>query len=52
MENKIIINLGNTKGIIKKVDNQSRTTLPKEYTNSEIELFMTEEGLFIRKVVK
>ena len=50
MENKIIINLGNTKGIIKKVDNQSRVVIPKEFANSEIELFMTEDGLFIRKV--
>lgn len=50
MKNKIIIDLGTTKGIEKKADSQSRITLLKEYKNSKIELFNTKDGIFIRKI--
>ena len=50
MKNKIIIDLGTIKGIEKKADIQSRITLPKEYRNSKLEIFNTQDGIFIRKI--
>lgn len=51
------INLGNTKGVIRKVDSQSRVIIPKNFlerigikkTDNKVEIFLTKNGIFIRK---
>lgn len=51
------INLGNTKGVIRKVDSQSRVIIPKNFlerigikkTDDKVEIFLTKNGIFIRK---
>lgn len=51
------INLGNTKGIIRKVDSQSRVIIPKGFlerigikkSDDKVEIFLTKNGIFIRK---
>ena len=51
------INLGNTKGVIRKVDSQSRVIIPKDFlerigikkTDNKVEIFLTKNGIFIRK---
>ena len=51
------INLGNTKGIIRKVDSKSRVSIPKDFLDrtdiksgeNKVEIFLTKNGIFIRK---
>lgn len=51
------INLGNTKGIARKIDDAGRIMIPMEFKkelginepNTWIEMFLVEDGLFIRK---
>ena len=51
------INLGNTKGVIRKVDSQSRVIIPKSFlerigikkSDDKVEIFLTKNGIFIRK---
>ncbi len=51
------INLGNTKGVIRKVDSQSRVIIPKNFlerigikkSDDKVEIFLTKNGIFIRK---
>lgn len=51
------INLGNTKGVIRKVDSQSRVIIPKNFlerigikkSDNKVEIFLTKNGIFIRK---
>lgn len=51
------INLGNTKGVIRKVDSQSRVIIPKDFlerigikkSDDKVEIFLTKNGIFIRK---
>lgn len=51
------INLGNTKGIIRKVDSKSRVIIPKDFlerigikkSDDKVEIFLTKNGIFIRK---
>lgn len=51
------INLGNTRGLRRKLDKLVRATLPQEYRNvlemkerQEVEIFLLEDGIYIRKV--
>lgn len=51
------ISLGNTKGVIRKLDVLGRVTLPQEYRKAlkmkerqEVEIFLLKDGIFIRKV--
>ena len=55
-ENIVEINLGNTKGIIRHLDNLGRVVLPKEFRKmlninekDKIEIFLLQDGLFMRK---
>lgn len=55
-ENIVEINLGNTKGIIRHLDNLGRVVLPKEFRKElnfnekdKIEIFLLQDGLFMRK---
>ena len=51
------INLGNTKGVIRKVDSQSRVIIPIDFlerigikkSDDKVEIFLTKNGIFIRK---
>ena len=50
------INLGNVKGLIRKIDILGRITLPQEYRkslkikeNEKMEMFLLENGIFIKK---
>lgn len=50
------IDLGNTKGLTRRLDNLGRVTLPKEFRNelnikdiSKVEIFMVQDGIFIRE---
>lgn len=51
------INLGNTKGVIRKVDSQSRVIIPKNFlerigikkSDDKVEIFLTKNGIFIKK---
>lgn len=51
------VNLGNTRGIARKIDNLGRITLPKEFRdtlkvniNDEVEMYLLQDGIFIKKV--
>ena len=51
------IDLGNTRGLRRKLDKLGRVTLPQEYRNTlgigerqELEIFLLENGIYIRKV--
>ena len=55
-ENIVKINLGNTKGIIRHLDNLGRVVLPKEFRKElnlneedEIELFLLKNGIYLKK---
>ena len=55
-ENIVKINLGNTKGIIRHLDNLGRVVLPKEFRKElnfneedEIELFLLKNGIYLEK---
>ena len=54
---KIETDLGNTRGLIRKLDSVGRVTLPQEYRNTlemkerqEVEIFLLKNGIYIRKV--
>ena len=54
---KMEIDLGNTRGLIRKLDSVDRVTLPQEYRNTlemkerqEVEIFLLEDGIYIKKV--
>lgn len=56
MEN---INIGETRGVIRKIDELGRVTLPKEFRDTleleekdEIEIFLLKDGFYIRKIQK
>ena len=51
------VNLGNTRGVARKIDKLGRATLPKEYRDTlkieeeqKVEMFLIENGIYIRKV--
>ena len=51
------INTGETKGLIRKLDDLGRIVIPKEFRNSlkieenqKLEMFLTKTGIFIKKV--
>ncbi len=55
-ENIVEINLGNTKGIIRHLDNLGRVVLPKEFRKElnfneedEIEIFLLKNGIYLQK---
>ena len=60
MKRKIMkrkINLGETKGIVRKIDDLGRITLPMEFRESlelkrkdKVEIYMLQGGFFIKKV--
>ncbi|HIU52349.1 MAG TPA: AbrB/MazE/SpoVT family DNA-binding domain-containing protein [Candidatus Merdicola faecigallinarum] len=56
MEN---INIGETRGVIRKIDELGRVTLPKEFRDTlelkekdEVEIFLLKDGFYIRKIQK
>ena len=56
MEN---INTGETKGVIRKIDELGRITLPKEFRDTlelkekdGVEIFLLKDGFYIRKIQK
>lgn len=51
------VDLGETKGIKRKLDNLGRVVLPKEFReslklnkNEEVEIYLLQEGIYIKKV--
>ena len=49
------INLGNTKGVIRKLDILGRVTLPQEHRKAlkmqerqEVEIFLLKDGIYIK----
>ena len=51
------INLGETKGVTRKIDDLGRITLPMEFRESlelkrkdKVEIYMLQDGFFIKKV--
>lgn len=51
------INVGETRGINRNLDNLGRIVIPKEFrkslnilNNEKLEIFLTETGIFIRKI--
>ena len=51
------INLGNTRGLTRRLDNLGRVTLPQEHRKTlemkerqEVEIFLLEDGVYIKKV--
>ena len=51
------ISLGDTKGLIRKLDNLGRITLPKEFRDTlninitdKVEIYLLQDGIFIKKV--
>lgn len=51
------VDLGETKGIKRKLDNLGRVVLPKEFReslklnkNDEVEIYLLQEGIYIKKV--
>lgn len=51
------INLGDTKGLTRKLDNLGRITLPKEFRDTlnidikdKVEIYLLQDGIFIKKV--
>lgn len=56
MEN---INTGETKGVIRKIDELGRITLPKEFRDTlelkekdGVEIFLLKDGFYIKKIQK
>ena len=50
-------NLGDTKGLTRKLDNLGRITLPKEFRDTlninikdKVEIYLLQDGIFIKKV--
>ena len=55
MERKV--NLGETRGIVRKIDDLGRATLPKEFRDTlkikikdKVEIYLLQDGIFIKKV--
>ena len=51
------INIGETKGIIRKLDNLGRIVFPKEFrkslnikSNDKLEIFLLKDGFYVKKV--
>lgn len=51
------VNLGETRGIKRKLDNLGRIVIPKEFReslkfskNEELEVYLLQDGIFVRKV--
>lgn len=51
------INLGETKGIVRKLDDLGGIVIPREYRKTldlkvkdNIEIFLLQDGIFVRKV--
>lgn len=51
------INTGETRGVIRKMDELGRVTLPKEFRKAlelkekdEVEIFLLKDGFYIKKV--
>ena len=51
------MNLGETRGIIRKIDDLGRATLPKEFRDAlkmknkdAVEIYLLQDGIFIKKV--
>lgn len=51
------VDLGETKGIKRKLDDLGRVVLPKEFReslklnkNDEVEIYLLQEGIYIKKV--
>ena len=51
------INLGDTKGIVRKLDDLGRIVIPREYRKTldlkvkdDVEIYLLQDGIFIRKV--
>ena len=51
------VNLGETKGIIRKLDTLGRVVFPKEFrksldikNNDELEIFLLKDGFYVKKV--
>ncbi len=51
------INLGETRGIIRKLDELGRVVLPKEFRDTlelkekdKVEIYLLQDGFFIKKV--
>lgn len=51
------IDIGNTKGVIRKITGDGRITIPASFkkalnmqVNEEVEIFFVNDGIFIRKV--
>ena len=56
MEKLRKVNVGETKGMIRKIDELGRIVIPKEFrktlgikTNDPVEIFMVKDGLFLKK---
>lgn len=56
MEN---INIGETRGVIRKIDELGRITLPKEFRDTlelkekdGVEIFLLKDGFYIKKIQK
>ena len=51
------INIGGTKGIIRRLDSLGRIVFPKEFrksldikNNDELEIFLLKEGFYVKKL--
>ena len=56
MEKLRKVNVGETKGMIRKIDELGRIVIPMEFrktlgikTNDPVEIFMVKDGLFLKK---
>ena len=56
MKDLRIIDIGNTIGTIRRLDNENRIVIPKEYfeylkynKNDKLEIFLLQDGLYITK---
>lgn len=56
MKKEVIINLGNTRGVSRKIDELGRIVLPIEYrkeldlkVRDSVEIFLLEDGIYIKK---
>lgn len=54
---RVVIDTGNTRGVRRKLDRLNRVTIPVEFFNelklerdSDVEIYLLDEGLFIKKI--
>lgn len=52
----LTVDLGNTRGVIRSLDNLGRIVIPKEFRNElnieekdELQIFLLEDGLYVKK---